>query len=50
MYGFNPARSAAFLNVASCIRGEQEQTTIPVSPFSLIAFAIKAWPASEHIY
>ena len=37
MYGFRPALSAAFLNVASCIRGEHEQTTTPVSFFSLMA-------------
>ena len=44
MYGFSPALSAAFRKVASCIRGEQEQITIPVSCFSLIAFAITACP------
>ena len=37
MYGFRPALSAAFLNVASCIRGEHEQTTTPVRFFSLMA-------------
>ena len=50
MYGFRPALSAAFLNVASCIRGEHEQTTTPVRFFSLMASWILAWPASEHMY
>ena len=33
MYGFRPAFSAALRKVASCIRGEQEQTTTPVRCF-----------------
>ena len=42
IYGFKPAFFAAFLKVVSCIRGEQQHTTIPVRCFSLIAAAIFA--------
>lgn len=50
IYGFNPARSAAPRKVVSCIRGEQEQTTMPLRFFSWIAARIFSCPASEHIY
>ena len=44
------AAAAVFLKVASCRRGEQEQTTIPVRLCSLTASIIICWPAWEHIY
>ena len=50
MYGFRPALSAALRKVVSCIRGEQEHTTSPVSFSFLMASAILDCPASEHIY
>ena len=50
MYGFRPAACAVLRKVASCMRGEQEHTTTPVSPYSAIASRIFCWPTSEHIY
>ena len=50
MYGFKPAAAAVLRKVASCIRGEHEQTTIPVRLLSLTACLIMSCPAWEHIY
>ena len=36
-YGFRPTEAAAFLNVFSCILGEHEHITTPVSFCSLMA-------------
>ena len=44
------AAAAALRKVFSCIRGEQEQITTPVSPYSRTASLIMFCPASEHIY
>ena len=46
----SPADAAVFRKVASCILGEQEQMTAPVSLCSLMAFLMMFWPASEHMY
>ena len=50
MYELSPAAAAVLRKVASCIRGEQEQMTIPVSLYSWIAFLMRSCPAWEHIY
>ena len=42
MYGLRPAAAAVLRNVASCIRGEQEQTTMPVRLCSFMASLIRS--------
>ncbi len=48
--GLRPFSATALRKVGSCIRGEQAATTTPVSLWSSMAFLIRFWPGSEHMY
>ena len=49
IYGFSPAAAHVLRKVCSCIRGEHEQMTTPVSRCSSMAARIMSCPLWEHI-